>query len=742
MQAASISFVERSVILIGVVTHVIHTVRDNRGISAIFQLKTVEQKVVVVAEFGTINNVPVVGEIWRTIGEHKSDQTYVSQFKAEETTKLHPEIKTPSEVLVDFLVYNTIFIGINRHWAKKLVRVFNTDLFDILNSFSALELAQNTELKMSKTMASKLLEGWKQVAKQSALNDLFQDKNLPEELIETTRQLLGDNADELVKKNPYLIYPIISVKAPKRNWKKLDATIRKQFNIKKNDHRRAVSFIESVLYSANSKQGHMSLPLDAINRALKEASIKFDLHTLNHSGVEHRTLCFNEGTQTVQVLGHQAIEKTINSLLGKRIIEIDDYIDIGSYDIEATLCKLASMDVIFNLEQRRAFENAITKPLSVIEGSSKTGKTAVVQAVVDALMENGKNVWLITPLSNNEAGGLFGLGHEPIHSFISKSKSRNKRDLLNNSVVIVDEAQSIDVLKLYKLLKCLPLNTKICFVGDNRKLPPLGPGNMFQQLVSTDSKLITKLKQSYYDEFNSGLSNLTLSISNPNVHFDITSIPKEEFIKTESISIYETSETSHESLTNITSNTWLELNQNFNKKYQVICANALLCDSINKHIQQVRFFRKKIPKISVGDKIFYEDDPVVFIKKNPYLEISSGEIAVIYEVFHEPIILQGRECLLSILINGKVIEMSEEDIMCLSISYAITAYKIQCHKFPNTIILLDNSYLINKAWLYTATTATIESMILIGDRYVLERKINSTKFSSKRFFGIPIKLAT
>ena len=192
---------------------------------------------------------------------------------------------------------------------------------------------------------------------------------------------------------------------------------------------------------------------------------------------------------------------------------------------------------------------------------------------------------------------------------------------------------------------------------------------------------------------------------------------------------------------NIVSNLWLELCKGFTEPYQIICANSVLAEGISKQIQQLKFYRKKVPCHLVDDMAFYESEPVVFNKKNAFLNIESGVFAFIHAVFDEPLLILGRECPLSISINGKIIEMSKDDLECLSICYAISASKIQGRKFKNTIVLLDNSYLITKAWLYTVSVASSERMVLVGNRDNLKNTLTTSKYSSQRHFGIPLTLA-
>jgi len=86
------------------------------------------------------------------------------------------------------------------------------------------------------------------------------------------------------------------------------------------------------------------------------------------------------------------------------------------------------------------------------------------------------------------------------------------------------------------------------------------------------------------------------------------------------------------------------------------------------------------------------------------------------------------------------LDLTKDDLECLSFSYAINAYKVQSYKFENTILVLDNFYLISKSWLYTAINASRSSLIFIGDRDALNKKFNSTDFNRARYFGTPLEL--
>ena len=739
MTLSSISFNDSRIDLIGVVTHIIHTARDNRGVFAIFQIKVKRTKFVVVAEFGSMKSFPDVGDIWLVTGEHKTDNTYGSQFKAEKAHKLLPDKDTPLDVLADFLVFGAAFTGITRHYANKLVKVFGNNLYSTLEHASIDELTATKGMNLSKSIAHNLLNSWTKLADESELIEYFDAKGFPLELVETARQLFGKDAIELLNKNPYLLYPIISIKAPNRHWKELDRSIRKSFKIKKSDRRRAISFIESLLYSAYREHGHMALPIGTIIDALEESNISFSLNSINTQSDEFQTLCLNKDKSKIQILGHSAIEGTISFLLNKRVSLGETVQAFNTAEIDIVLSKSELSLERMTAQQIKAISNGLTKTLSFVDGPNNSGKKLIIQVIAEVLLNNGENLWLISSPSGDDGEYLSGIGKESVNTFINNSSKRNKADALKNSIVVVNDAHTIDALMFYKLLKCLPLSARLCFVGDHRKLPPVGPGYVFGQLISNKSELITHLKHQYGCAPDNLLTHISSSLLVKG-NDEINKLPSANFTEIQDVSIYETKETSQEILSNIAANIWLEMYLNFNKSYQLICAHSALCDQINKHVQQLRFTKKNVISFTSNEKTYYEGEQVIFIRKNQYLKIQSGQMAIVYKVYDAPILLRGRECVLSIKVNHKLLDLTKDDLECLSFSYAINAYKVQSYKFENTILVLDNFYLISKSWLYTAINASRSSLIFIGDRDALNKKFNSTDFNRARYFGTPLEL--
>lgn len=738
MQISNISFHEDVKQLTGVVTLVRHHTQDKRGISSIFLLKVAREKIVVKAEFGAITSIPQTGEIWKATGDYFFDKEYGSQFIVDEALKLHPNAEISTDVLCDFLIYNAHFVGINSYWTKKLKVAFGESLYAVLQSYSAKKLSNCKKLKISPVMAQNLCDGWAKAVGESELNLFFERHKLPVEYVETTRQLLGHDASSLIKKNPYLLYPITSVNAAKRTWKSLDKKLRANFDINLNDKRRAISFIESILYSSFSNNGDMALPANEVKAELNEAGIVFDLNEIEESAFQ--TLCFNKQNNTIQILGHQAIEKAINTLLHKRLSMTKQLFDTNSLAFDETLSILDHNNVELNPLQLQALGNAFNQPVSFIVGEAGTGKSLLSQIIIDVCLNNGINVWKVNSVVFNGDALLPNLKGESINRFISQAKKRNLKGALSGALILIENSNSVDMLTLYKLLKVIPLNAHICFIGDKFKLPPIGPGSFFKQAVELKDEALSELIEVKGAESQSDTQRLYSSLIGSAASSVFDAIPAFDVSEEQSLSIYHTEDKSHEMLSTITTNIWFELASMLSDVPKIICSSPQLCDDINSQVQRVRFDRKEVAKLESGESVFYTSEPIIFAKPNKFVDVPVGTLADIVEVYEKPVVAYGRECWMKINIGGDCIDLSLDDIESIALCYAITAHKVQGNQFSHSLVILDNFYLIDKSWLYTCINASKESMLFIGNKSQLVNTVDATEFSAKRYCGVPLKL--
>ena len=70
-------------------------------------------------------------------------------------------------------------------------------------------------------------------------------------------------------------------------------------------------------------------------------------------------------------------------------------------------------------------------------------------------------------------------------SFGVLSFKRNRESPLDCNLIIIDEASMIDTQLMYHLLKAIPSNCRVIFLGDVNQLPSVGPGNVLKDIIAS-----------------------------------------------------------------------------------------------------------------------------------------------------------------------------------------------------------------------------------------------------------------
>ncbi len=152
-------------------------------------------------------------------------------------------------------------------------------------------------------------------------------------------------------------------------------------------------------------------------------------------------------------------------------------------------------------EQREAIRRAVTSKLLVVTGGPGTGKTTLVNGIIQILEKKGRRILLAAPTGRaakrmTEATGREARTLHRLLEFDPKTMSfqRNRDRPLEADLVVVDEASMIDTVLAYNLLKALPLWCQLVLVGDVDQLPSVGPGNVLLDLIRSGAADVVRLE--------------------------------------------------------------------------------------------------------------------------------------------------------------------------------------------------------------------------------------------------------
>ena len=154
-----------------------------------------------------------------------------------------------------------------------------------------------------------------------------------------------------------------------------------------------------------------------------------------------------------------------------------------------------SNDIELSEEQLLAVNRSVNEPVSVITGGPGAGKTTMVVGLVSALEALKQTVKICAPTGRaakriEENPILAKYEPSTIHRFLASTEQQKKKDF---DVMIVDEASMIDVDLLVLLLEKIPDGASLVFIGDPDQLPPVGPGQVFRDIIDSGFVPVSRL---------------------------------------------------------------------------------------------------------------------------------------------------------------------------------------------------------------------------------------------------------
>lgn len=378
----------------------------------------------------------------------------------------------------------------------------------------------------------------------------------------------------------------------------------------------------------------------------------------------------------------------------------------------------------YNDKQRLAIKSSFIENLLIITGGPGTGKTTIIKAIVGLYTKLNN---LTTNQLDNELALLAPTGRAAkritettgikamtIHKFLKWNKETNSfgiNEMTKADVkfVIVDEGSMLDNFLLANLLKGLPPNIKIIFVGDQNQLPSVGPGEILKDLIMSQHIPVIELDDLYRQQEDSYIISLAHDIKDGliNEGFDAKH-DDYNFVEVDRLNIK-----------NIIHDLCLKaLKKGYSyKDIQVLIPmykgiNGI--DNINTMLQAVFNPETKKNNQFIHNNITYRTgDKVLQTKNNNDLNISNGDIGTIEDIQYE-----NSQYSIMIDFNDEIVEYKPKDFDDIKLGYAISIHKSQGSEFEIVILPIEASYrrMLYRKLIYTAVTRAKKSLMIIGSQ--------------------------
>ena len=408
--------------------------------------------------------------------------------------------------------------------------------------------------------------------------------------------------------------------------------------------------------------------------------------------------------------------------------------------------------------QKRAVETSLTFAVSVITGGPGTGKTTIINSIIEILEDSGLEVAIAAPTGRAAKRITETSGHpaSTIHRLLEYSFADDEStmrfgktadDPLDCDAVIVDEASMIDLMLMNGLVSAIRPGTRFIIVGDDDQLPSVGAGNVLRDIIASEYVPCTKLTEIYRQAAESMIV-VNAHRINHGEYPDCNARDKDFFLlrrKTEP----EMVETIKELCVKRLPAYYNEITAI--RDIQVLTPmrkNNLGCINLNRQLQAILNPPEhgKAEK-AFGDRIFREGDKVMQIKNNYEMawkdleEFTEGQGVFNGDVGFIQSIDQDSSEMTVVFDETRYTTYPFGQLEELELAYAITVHKSQGSEFP--IVIMPVSWfppaLATRNLLYTGITRGKQVVILVGSEDKLRAMVDNNRIS-RRYSGLKHRL--
>ncbi|MCT1926904.1 SF1B family DNA helicase RecD2 [Staphylococcus pasteuri] len=686
---------------------------------------------------GFLPNV-VEGDVYTFKGQTVEHPRYGKQLKAETFEKELPQTK---DAIISYLS-SDLFKGIGKKTAQNIVNTLGENAInDILNDASVLEKVPSLPKKKQKQIAEQIASNQESEKVMIRLHDL----GFGPKLASSIYQYYGAETLSVLDKNPYqLVYDIKGI-----GFSKADQLAQK-IGIKFDDPERLKAGLLFTLEEECIKQGHTYIPNDQIIAAtfnVLTQNNNNDDNQINHEHLQTMLLQLNEEKRLI--VDKEKI--SIPSLYYSELKSVQNLYRIKTHttklkEIEQSDLQLHIGDIETNNEvsyaasQKDALQTAINSKIMLLTGGPGTGKTTVIKGIVelyaevhgisldyDDYQEDDYPVVLAAPTgrASKRLQESTGLEAMTIHRLIGWNQDTQPEDILDNEInarlIIIDEMSMVDTWLFHQFLSAVPLDAQIILVGDEDQLPSVGPGQVFKDLIDSNTIPRVNLTEVYRQQDGSSIIELAhrMKLGQP---IDITQrFHDRSFINCGT-----------EQIPNVVEKV---VNSAVNKGYDMSDIQVLApmykgnagIKRLNQILQSILNPKEKDTReIEFGDVVFRKGDKVLQLVNRPNDNIFNGDIGVIVGIFWAKENALNKDVLV-VDFEGNEITFTRQDMLELTHAYCTSIHKSQGSEFPIVIMPIVKQYfrMLQRPILYTGLTRAKQSLVLLGDSQAFDIGLNT-----------------
>ena len=388
-----------------------------------------------------------------------------------------------------------------------------------------------------------------------------------------------------------------------------------------------------------------------------------------------------------------------------------------------------SKSIRYDDSQIEAIKAALENKVFVLTGGPGTGKTTTTMGIIETYQERGAKILLAAPTGRaaKRMSEVTRMEAKTIHRLLEMKPSegfqRNENNKLTGDVLIVDECSMIDIILMNSLMKAVPDNMSVIFVGDVDQLPSVGAGKVLSDMLASGVIPYVRLDKIFRQAQKSRIITNAHKINHGEMPYLTDKNSDFLFMAEEEDELA------------------LERSQKAADKIVKLCTEIMPQWKINPDDIQVltpmrrgavgsaelnlRLQAALNPENVALKRAGFEyrvKDRVMQIRNNYDKAVFNGDIGIVTSISPE-------DNTLTVNFDGRRINYDVTDLDELVLAYATTIHKSQGSEFPYVImpVMMSHYVMLQRNLLYTGVTRAKKGLIIVGEKKAVYIAVKNNK---------------
>lgn len=429
----------------------------------------------------------VPGEILDMSGEWKEHPKFGRQFWVKSFSQVLPA----TENGIKRYLSSNMIKGVGPVMAERMIKAFGPKVLDLLDQDPE-RLLQIEGIGPSKLKT--IVDSWEEQREIRSLMLFLQSHEVSPTFASRIFAKYGQEAIERLKSNPYdLAYDIHGV-----GFRTADNMALK-LGFEPDSNERLQAAVVYVLFKM-SEQGHLFYPREDLLAKVVETlggDIDGDLVDRAMDGLQGKKrihIC-NLPEQGILEAVYLAYFFRVEKEIASRLYFMQSHpAAVSEEKILKIMPEIEKKEMLaLSRQQKDAVLAACLNKVCVITGGPGTGKTTITRFIVHTLARFGLKIKLAAPTGRaaKRLSEATDWEASTIHRLLKYAPGNgfehDEANKLKTDVLIVDEVSMLDCPLCLSLLQALPVTSRIVLIGDVNQLPSVGPGNVLQDILKSET---------------------------------------------------------------------------------------------------------------------------------------------------------------------------------------------------------------------------------------------------------------